>query len=220
MKLKTFIAKNNLKINSKVLTLCDSGSKIMKNSVDQIHDLSHVEKLLDELDYLINQISNLKKQINYEVLLLAICWHDTWNTNKKITNLFQLITYQVFEGFGSANLFKKYATQVNLDKHILRKTYYCIRKHSSFQIIPPLSVEAKILIDLDKLELWNFFRFFRGKSAYQSNKAVFDKYLVRLYYFYSSKVGMYFKTLEKNFSEKTLDFWQRLKSVSKNRLNS
>ena len=152
----------------------------------------------------------VKQKIDFQVLLLSICWHDVWISKRIPKNLIHLTFHQIVEGLGSALIFKKYALKAKLNKKLLRSVYYAIRKHSSFQVIPPFTLEAKILIDLDKLELWNNYRFFNSKLSMVSNKEFYQKYLVRFYYFYSSKVGLYFKALDKNFRRKMNTFWKEI----------
>lgn len=182
----------------------------MSQSVDPHHDRHHVEKMLSDLDYLLKSVPNLVSEINFTVLLPAICWHDIWISKQKTKSLLQLIAQQIVEGRKSANIFNHYSKKLLPSKQV-QDVAYCIRKHSSFQIIPPFTIEAKILIDLDKLELWNVYRFLGKRNTLQSEKVLFTRYIVRFYYSYSAKISLYFRELESHLHELEEKFWKEMK---------
>src|SRR3989344_7636142 len=150
MKLESFIYNNHIKLPTKSLNLCKTALNLMKQGIDPIHNERHIESLISNLNFLLKKSENLKQKIDFQVLLLSICWHDVWISKRIPKNLIHLTFHQIVEGLGSALIFKKYALKAKLNKKLLRSVYYAIRKHSSFQVIPPFTLEAKILIDLDK----------------------------------------------------------------------
>lgn len=142
-----------IKISAEVLLLCRLGEQKMQNSIDPLHDYHHIGRLLRNLTYLLKNYPNHKK-INFEILLLSICWHDVWKANKKSFNLIKLFYYQIYEGIGSLVIFMQHATGM-IDNFTIAEVNYAIRKHAQFQFFPLSSIEAKILKDIDDLDVLN-----------------------------------------------------------------
>ncbi len=197
MKLQLFISKNNIKVSPIVLGLCLTAMEIMTKSVDPAHDEKHVQDMLTNLNYLINKMPDIKKSINFDILLLSITWHDTWTSYRKPEYMIGYIFNQMAEGYGSAFLFRRYATNTKLNRKVIAKVFYTIVKHSSFQILLPINLESKILIDLDKIEMWNHFRMFKKeKDRVKERVQFFKNFWVRIYYRFLAFKSMYFKKLE------------------------
>jgi hypothetical protein len=209
MKLVRFIKNNHIKLSPKIFGLCQTALNLMKSTGDVVHGIKHIESILKNLDFLIKD-KKLKKKINFSILLRSICWHDVWISGKKTGNIPKLIYFQFIEGLKSAYIFKSYAKKVNLEKSLTTNVFYAIRKHSSFQILPTFQMEARILVDLDKLEIWNHVRFFDPKAEFLSKKEFYQKYLVRFYYFYNSKIGLYFKELDRTFKRSVKKFFSQI----------
>ncbi len=208
MKLKTFLTKNNIKLSPQALKLCKFAEIRLKNSVDPIHDIKHIERMLGNLDYLIRKQKQILNKLNMEVMVLSLLWHDIWNSHQKVVGFFNLLSNQIIEGLKSAGIFWKYALRTKLDKKLALNVYYAIRKHSSFQLMPLFTLESKVLVDLDKIELWNSFRLFKDKTIYVANKSFYQKYVVRFYYYYSYKMGLYSNVLNKRFESHAKRFWK------------
>lgn len=138
-----------IKISPMTLTLCKMGEEKMNQSIDDLHSDTHIKNLLKDLTAFLQYYPH-HKLINFEVLLLAICWHDTWKAKKQSYNLFILTFYQIYEGIGSMILFSQASVGL-LPQHKITEVNYAIRKHSQLQFLPLQSLEAIILKDLDLL---------------------------------------------------------------------
>jgi len=190
--------------------LCNEGLRIMRRARDKSHGVAHVFHIFDNLNYLLDKNPTLKSKINFDVLILAICWHDVWISTQKPRNVLHIIYMQFVEGVKSAAIFDTVATIKNFDPSTRILTKYVIRKHSSIQFLPAFVLEAKILFDLDKIEMWNYRRFFTLQKNIVSTKEFYQKYVVRLYMNYSEKMGLYFRELETVFRKNSKKFWRKV----------
>lgn len=202
------LQKSKLYLKKEVYRLCQIASKIMKQSNDPIHDNNHVFEMSQRLIRLIKKRPNIKQEIDIQSTLLSIYWHDTWKAINYTSNPLRLWLNDIFEGIGSANLFKRNAMKLNLDNKIISKVYYAIRKHSNYQILPTRSAEAKLLQDLDELEFWNFKRISRKKTLLE--KLSIYKYFRKIYYSLRSARKLYFSELERDFKKAKTDLLKRL----------
>lgn len=209
MNLSDFRQKYQITLDTHTLRSCYAGIRLMSESHDPHHDRSHIEKMLSDLDYLLTMVPNLSARINFSVLLPAICWHDIWISRQKSRGINHLIYQQIIEGSKSAQIFVAESAG-QLPPKQTRLISYAIRKHSSLQLLPPFTIEAKILIDLDKLELWNIFRFLGKKNTLQSQKLLYTRRIVKWYFIYSSKIRLYFKELDQKLNTLIKTFWDEL----------
>ncbi len=209
MNLHDFRQKYRVVLDAPTLRLCYNGVAAMAKSHDPHHDRTHIEKILSDLDYLLTLVPNLGSRINFGVLLPAICWHDIWISRQKSRGITHLIYQQIVEGRQSAKIFLASSAD-QIPSSQLKSIAYTIRKHSSLQFLPPLTLEAKILIDLDKLELWNIFRFLGKKNTLQSQKTLYARCVVKWYFIYSSRIRLYFKELDQKLNNKIKTFWDEL----------
>ncbi len=144
----------------------------MRDSLDLNHTHLHVEQLLDNLTLFLQHEPELT--LNYPILLPALCWHDVWKASRLMgTGKFKLLYENIYDGKGSEKMFRKHAREIRLRIELLEPIAYCIRTHSSFSSLFPQSkiisntaklkkpgvTEAKVLRDLDGLEVWNVQRF-------------------------------------------------------------
>lgn len=120
----------------------------MSQSPDPIHDHHHIGRILKQLGWFLK--SHAKKP-NFEILLPAICWHDVWKGRRQSLNPIKLFYYQLYEGIGSWRIFQKH--QKDLPANLAAQIGYAIRKHSQFQFFSLKTFEAKILRDLDDLDI-------------------------------------------------------------------
>jgi hypothetical protein len=142
-----------IKISKTVLMLCKVGETKMRNSIDPLHDEHHIGRLLNNLKFFLKKHKNHQK-INFEILLLSICWHDVWKAKRQTLNPIKLIYYQLYEGIGSLLIFSKNSVGL-LPNDIIAEVNYAIRKHSQFQLFSLTSIESKILKDIDDLDVLN-----------------------------------------------------------------
>ena len=150
----------------------------MSKSIDPLHSQNHIYRILDDLQRFKLEDDEVKwSTVNFEVLLLAICWHDTWKSFKFPHSKKAMLYHNFVDGLGSMRLFSKRVKRLNLEKKIINKAKYAIRKHSSFQILPKRTLESKILRYLDQLEEWSVDRV---KEALGSSPK-FQELLAKLY---------------------------------------
>ncbi|RJQ37332.1 hypothetical protein C4559_03760 [Candidatus Microgenomates bacterium] len=194
----------------------------MEKSKDPLHNQFHVFRILDDLNAFLKENKEIDiNKINYEVLLLSICWHDTWKS-KRFPGSIGLLFYQLIkDGTGSMALFKRYAKKTTLDKEILKETKYAIKKHGEFQILPRKTLESKILKDLDLLEKWSLERLKPLEKKYLVPEKINLK-LLRLAKFYfdhflfpMKKSKFYFKWSQIEFKKRKTFFLTRAKKLLK-----
>ena len=207
MKLLIFLKRNNISLKPKIYQLCTESYHLLEKSGDNIHGSSHIDSMIQNLHYLIHD-HEIKYKIDFNILLPAIYWHDVWIAGKKTTSLIKLIYYQLVEGIGSSILFKDYAQTVSLSRKLTRNITYAIRKHSSIQILPIFQIEAQILADLDKIELWNSKRFFNIQDNPLAKVGDIKKSLLAIYSLYSLRVGTYTPNLSEKLRKNVVKYWQ------------
>jgi hypothetical protein len=162
--------------SQKIKILLDKAVEFMTNTRDSSHGMEHINNLLRETNRFFKSTEN-KFDIDREILLLALYWHDVWKSQIRPSwrNYFFL---QFYDGLGSMLMFKNYASKVSLPPEMIRSVSYTIRKHSAFQGLPRKTLEAKLLWDVDTLDIWNFQRtqaVFQDLGA--SNPTALDSYI-------------------------------------------
>lgn len=172
MQLTEFLQQNNINLPQELIDLGHEGIAYMRDSLDVNHNHTHVELLLDNLTQLLKHEPHLN--LNFRILLPAICWHDVWKASRVMgTGKIKLLYENIYDGKGSEKMFRAYAKEIRLRIELLEPIAYCIRTHASFSSLFPKSriisgtarlrrpgvVEARVLRDLDGLEVWNLKRF-------------------------------------------------------------
>ena len=159
MNLNEFLSKNKIVLEEPVLEFCQEGIGMMKKSIDPFHDEGHVFRILDNLDVFLGENDEVNKgEIDFEELLISICWHDAWKSRQFPRHWWSAV-YQIFwEGIGSMRLFTREAKKSNIEKTLIESIRYNIRKHSRFQFWPTKDLEAKIMKDADNLDFWSLER--------------------------------------------------------------
>lgn len=171
MTLNQFLRKNEITISLEVLKLCNEALRRMLNTLDVSHDLTHVERILSDLDaFLANEKTVNSAKINYEILLLSICWHDTWKATRFPSNLRTMLFDQYWDGPGSMLLFAQEAKKAKISPALIGEVKYIIREHGRLHLLPPQCLEAKIFYDLDALEGWSLRRIEILKGKYLNRK--------------------------------------------------
>ncbi|MBT4351045.1 hypothetical protein HOD20_00820 [archaeon] len=190
MELNEFISKNNIDLDKKFKKLCLEGINIMKKSKDPQHSINHINAIFDDLDKFIQEE---KVNINYSILLPAICWHDVWKSKKEqSSNLLFYIVEQFYDGYGSKLIFNKKVLKYKLNNKLQKKIAYSIHKHSlaaspffkKFELLFPIHYkECKILRDLDTLYSWspNAIDTFEKAYLYGSNPK--GAYMIGVYWY-------------------------------------
>src|ERR1043165_8394080 len=165
--------------SEKIRIMLAKAVEFMTNTKDPSHDMDHVNHLLQDANRFFISTGH-QIDIDQEVLLLAIYWHDVWKSQIKPSArnyLFQ----QLYEGLGSMFMFKNYAKTVGLSPRMIRDVSYAIRKHSAIQGFPAKTLEAQLLWDVDILDIWNSKRTQRSfKSLRWTNISLFDSYILYL----------------------------------------
>ncbi|MEK7171170.1 MAG: hypothetical protein AAB774_02600 [Patescibacteria group bacterium] len=161
-KLKNLAAITGL--DTKTATLCHDGLLRMARTRDPLHDDQHIYRILSNLERFLEKNKDL--EINFSVLLLAICWHDSWKATRFPTKPSTLVIDQYWDGYGSARIFKQVANQAGLNPKITRAATYAIREHGRLKFLKTKILEAKILQDIDSLDEWSLDRFEPLKEKY------------------------------------------------------
>jgi len=159
-----------------VKTLLDKAVDFMTNTKDPSHGMEHINHLLKETGRFFRSTGDTFN-IDREILLLALYWHDVWKSQNR-PNWGNYLFQQFYEGFGSMLMFKKHALKIGLSPQMIGSVTYAIRKHSAFQILSAKTLEAQLLWDVDTLDLWNSQR---TREAFRNlgriNLRAFDSYM-------------------------------------------
>lgn len=174
MTLDLFLKTHKLHLSPSSKKIADLGLEIMSQSRDPLHSVDHVYRMLDDLDLMIYHLTEINwAKVNLEILTLSVIWHDTYKSTQIFSSKRKLFFDHVLaDGLGSMRFFKSKAKNSGMDRKIVSKVGYAIRKHSIFQIMPRLTVESKILKYLDELEDWSFERFDHALSHSNSIKEI------------------------------------------------
>lgn len=165
MKVDYFLEKHNIKLSEWALKAYKDGCAHMEKSKDPVgHGAWHVSELLYFLDKFLDENEEVeKKDINFDILMSAIAWHDVWKSRKKQTfNLIIWIYQQYYEGIGSKKIFQKYANKSSLPQEESEEIAYAILNHclaankkKKRKTEIEKHLEACILYDIDSLSAWN-----------------------------------------------------------------
>lgn len=221
MKLEEFLFKNKPGLSEEVISLCKDGIELMRQGRDPNHNETHVFRILNDLDnFLKQEPQGGTNDVNFEVLLLAICWHDSWRSQKAPKNLFAMFFCLLWDGWGSMLMFRKRARGNGLSKELVDQVSYAIRKHAHYQVLPLKAWEAKILKDLDNLEIWSLERLEILKKIYLKQGKIEQK-LVRLARFYfdhfmakTNKSAFYFDWSKNEFLERRKVYKEEVSKLS------
>jgi len=163
MTLNQFLAKRHLDIDPFVKKACYYAVNLMNLGTDIFHSGSHVNSILDNLDKFLDENKEISEsEIDFAVLLLAICWHDVWRSGKTQKGVRTLLYQELYEGIGSMRVLGKNSEALKLDDQVVKKAKYAIRKHTRFQLFSHKTLESKLLFDMDTLENWSIDRIDRA----------------------------------------------------------
>lgn len=183
MRFEEFLQNSSIKLPVSLFSLCKEGLKLMQKSVDPLHKEDHIFRILDSLNSLLKYSPKIKKTINFEILIPAICWHDIWKSQKFYTTKSAFLYGTFFDGLGSARLFRKAAKKLLIDKKLIRLIAYAIRKHSPVQLLPHNTTTARILKELDLLDEWSQERLITIEKTYLKS-GILSPRLLRVINFY------------------------------------
>ncbi len=174
------------------------GLKLMQQSLDPMHDVKHVGRMLSMLVTLEKKRQLPKLTIHKRsALILAIIWHDVWKAGHLRTSYLLFLYDQIVEGIASARMFVNYSRKHKLAPNIIQEVSYAIRKHSTFQIYKRKTEVSQILYDLDTIERFSSQRLQYARDQLLERGEVFvlrkSWYLVAIEYIY-----MYWFSLKPN----------------------
>lgn len=212
MTINKFLSLHRVKLQPGVREACNYGLDYMSHATDLMHNQHHPQRILDDLHRMRTECSEINwPKVDFNVLLLSICWHDTWVSRFDLKNKRKGAFGRLYEGIGSMRILNRKSKQLMLDPKVIKKVKYAIRKHSYLQFMPRLTIESKILHDLDKLEEWSIKRLYLGMGSVQSLLS-FTPNTIHLYKFYFEHV-----MLKKNFGNYTYD-WSKKQFVIRKKL--
>lgn len=196
--------------------LVSVGFNMMEQSVDEVHGIPHVLTLAE------NYVAFRKDtgiSADERVLGHTFVFHDTWKALRGPGATEGLPYYyeQVYEGLGSAFIFKREAEKVGLEKDTMSEVFYAIRKHSLVNLLPRLTTAAKIVFDMDELHMWDPERFIGGfeKIRISLNKKIA---VAMTMINHRTRTGFYFDWSRNLFEErrkKILEYIDKSRSASK-----
>lgn len=108
---------------------------------DSAHDKGHIQRVLDAALVLAEK----EKNVDYDVLIAAALLHDIGREE-------QFRTGESHASVG-ARMAKEYLTSQGRDEAYAQHVSDCIRTHSFRRNDPPVSIEAKLIYEADKLDV-------------------------------------------------------------------
>ena len=145
---------NRLKMSRRGKKLALEAIARMKASKDPAHDIHHITKIWEDLNKLRKE-HEILKELNWEVVTLAIVWHDVWVAEHIYESPIGMIWRYLWEGEGSARLFEKRAMEVGLKTEVRKRVVEAIKNHPGVPWVRHRNLEARVLWDLDNLETWS-----------------------------------------------------------------
>jgi len=176
--LKEFLSETSFQLSPSADLLCDQGISIMNNAIDPMHDGDHINSMFTKLYDYMNEKNLTTRDLNLEVMLLSICWHDTWKAMKQPRGILDFMLHQLVEGVFSARNFQKAAINTSLDNELISEVSYATRKHSYLQFTAIKTPEAQLLWDIDTLEMWNIERYIKaGEEFFMITRRRYQKFM-------------------------------------------
>lgn len=209
MKLEEFNQKYRNSKKDDVWKASKEAVEIMKKSHDPVHDIKHVENVFKNLDLILTNLN--KPKIDFDVLMLSVCWHDVYKASNWHGNIIQIIYRHIVEGIASAHIFNKGSKKYSLPAETVKGVCYAIRKHSQIQFTPRKTIEAKLLDDADKIDALNYERLKNTRFE----EIIFSKKIyikIAISYFESKKNRSYFSENTPIFNDQKNDFLAYLKA--------
>jgi hypothetical protein len=200
-----------------VQKLIDEATLIMSKSKDILHDKGHVKRMINDWNVLLGKID---EEVNCEVVVLAICWHDTWLATVNLPGVLGTMIEYVYEGIGSMLMFNRAAKRVDLDQKTRRAVAYTIKNHPGLPTSRHKTIEAKILWDIDNLETWSWERLVGMYEENKSNKKMIA--MAKTYFEVVMKKRtsdrLYFEWSRKEFDMRKETFLEKIRQYEKDGL--
>lgn len=175
MEFDAFLAKNHISLSNSTRESCRVALERMARSLDVLHDKNHILRIYDLLDaFLASEKGISKALINFDVLLLAISWHDVWKATRRGKSFFDFAYSLYYDGFGSAKIFLRHNGHL-LPSNIFEPAYYAVRRHGPPSPLVIRTLELKILRDLDGLEEWSVARLAGLVNQYQNSRTAIHR---------------------------------------------
>lgn len=185
--------------------LIKKGLLLAKNSLDSSHGVAHIKALRDfYLDF--RKDNGPKVKTDDRVMAHSIVFHDIYKMQTpRSKGTLGILLEEAYEGLGSAKIFRKHAIKTGLENDLIKKIAYAIRKHSTFNLLPRSTNEAKLLFDLDDLEGFNIDRF---KQIFNEFKFSVDTQVkvATNYIAFRSKTGFYYDWSREMFEKRKNKF--------------
>lgn len=202
------------KLNKKDNQIVELGLSLLKKTKDGVHGVDHVKALWKSyLDF--KKANPNKMYLDDRVMAQAIVFHDIWKAQADRSKyFFKVILEEYFEGSWSADIYREHALMLKIDKKVIEKVVYAIKKHSTGNLLPRSTNEAKLLFDLDELE---FFKFRRFKKGFENFKFGVDRQVAaaKSYFRMRSKKGFYFDWSHEKFEKRKNKFLNGLNKLKK-----
>jgi hypothetical protein len=192
------LIKKAKQFDSKDIKITKIGLKFTQNSLDPVHDLGHLYRMMGSYFQFKKSNENPKLNISDRVMVHSIVWHDVWKTLRRQSfKGVKLISDEIYEGIGSMRIFARYAKKLHLDAPLIKKVKYAIRKHATISILPRSTRESRLLNDLDELDFWNVKRLKLGIQNYRYRYLAAQKYFK-----YRLKKAFYYPWTQTKFERK------------------
>ncbi len=209
-----FIEKHHIELTPEERLLCDEAMRVMKDSVDVHHDMSHIHRLLGYLDEFMatEEYALIADRIDLNVVLIACLWHDCWRSTKDPKYVHGLLWYTLYEGFGATSTFALAARKVGLDESLASPIRYAIRKHSFLQMTGLRTLEARLLSSIDTIDHFSLDRLKKLERKYLVDHAISSltlklaKFSIRAFLEREHRSTSFFKWSEAKMAESKVRF--------------
>lgn len=198
----------------KIQQLIDEATLIMSESKDLLHDKGHISRMITDWNTLSDKIN---EKVDCDVVVLAICWHDTWLAKNNLPSILGTLFEYVYEGVGSMLLFNKAAKRVGLDEKLRKAVASAIKNHPGLPTSKHKTIESKILWDVDNLETWSWERLvgmYKEKTR-KKKKIILTKTYFEVVMKKRLSDRLYFDWSKKEFDKRKEVFLEKVKQYKK-----
>jgi len=201
-------------MKEKIQKLIDEATLVMSESKDILHNKGHISRMIGDWNVLSTKID---EKIDCDVVMLAICWHDTWLATVNLPGILGTLFEYVYEGIGSMLMFNKAARRVGLDEKTRKAVAYAIKNHPGLPTSKHKIIEAKILWDVDNLETWSWERLVGMYEENKSNKKMIAMAKTYFEVVMKKRVSdrLYFDWSKKEFDKRKKVFLEKIRQYQK-----